>query len=70
VKGQVSAEMIILLVALLALVAIVASNLINAGKQASSSIVEKVGNMTNTVGQMCIVDADCNGGRCVNGTCQ
>lgn len=69
-KGQISVEMIILLVALIALVEIVASNLIHTGKQASSSVVNKVQNMTNTIENMCIVDADCNGEICVNGTCQ
>ena len=68
-KGQVSAEMILLLVALIALVAIIASNLIKAGKTASGGIANKTENLTSTVTGMCIMDSDCPSGKCVDGQC-
>ncbi len=69
-KAQISAEMIILLVALLALVALVANNLINAGKTASNAVVTKTNKIADTIQNTCIVDSDCDSGTCVNGTCQ
>ncbi len=69
-RGQLSAEMIILLLVILAIVAIAANNLINTSKMAGSTFSNKTEKMISNLNEMCITDEDCNGGKCVNGRCQ
>ncbi len=69
-KGQVSAEMIVLLVVLLALVALVASYLMEGSSGLGESIAQKMNNTGQTVEKFCIVDEDCPSGKCVRGICQ
>ncbi len=72
-KGQLSAEMIILVVVILAIVAIVASTLINSAKGTSSSVTNTTTRITESLNYACIKDADCNGlgsgYTCVQGEC-
>jgi uncharacterized protein (UPF0333 family) len=59
-KGQLSAEMIILVVVILAIVAIVASSLISSAKQTSSSVNQATDKITGHLNYTCITDNDCN----------
>ncbi|MEM4166453.1 MAG: hypothetical protein QW153_01360 [Candidatus Bilamarchaeaceae archaeon] len=73
-KGQLSAEMLILIVVIIAIVAIAATQLLNQAKSAaqqinstSTSIMEKA--------KICDTDSDCSClggkvGRCVSGICE
>ena len=71
VKGQLSAEMVILLVVVIAVIAIVASNLFKGAKTASHGFENKVSNMTANMNQTCFTDMDCPSGQsCVDGRCQ
>ena len=58
-KGQLSAEMIILVVVILAIVAIVASTLISSAKETSSSVTNKTAQITSHLDLTCITDDDC-----------
>jgi uncharacterized protein (UPF0333 family) len=70
-KGQLSAEMIILVVVILAIVAIVASTLISSAKDTSGSVTNATTKISESLGDICIKDADCGSGRaCVQGECQ
>jgi uncharacterized protein (UPF0333 family) len=73
-KGQLSAEMIILVVVILAIVAIVASTLISSAKDTSSSVTNATTKISESLGAICIKDADCtelgSGYRCIQGECQ
>ena len=72
-KGQLSAEMIILVVVILAIVAIVASTLINSAKNTSSSVTDATSRITSSLNYSCIKNADCSGlgsgYACVQGEC-
>ncbi|MBN1170525.1 hypothetical protein JXA56_05880 [Candidatus Micrarchaeota archaeon] len=76
-KGQLSAEMLIMLVVILAIVAIAATQLIGSAKETSENIgqqTQKLNAMTNDAikseeGDFCIVDEDCVGGRCKENRC-
>jgi len=59
-KGQLSAEMIILVVVILAIVAIVASSLISSAKNTSSSVNTATEKITGHLNYTCITDSDCN----------
>jgi len=78
-KGQLSAEMLLLIVVILAIVAIVATQLIGSAKSTSKTIH----NQTNTIvqkannailgqnGDVCVNDADCASGlTCQSGLCK
>lgn len=70
-KGQISAEMVILLVIIIAVVAIVASNLFSGAKKASSTFENKVEQITSNINNTCFTDLDCNEGEsCVQGQCK
>jgi uncharacterized protein (UPF0333 family) len=73
-KGQLSAEMIILVVVILAIVAIVASTLISSAKSTSSSVTDATSRITSSLNYSCIKDADCtgfgSGYACVQGECK
>ena len=69
VKGQLSAEMIILLLVILAIVAVVASNLLSTSKTAGETFSNKSQQMISNVNNICITDEDCDGGKCINGQC-
>ena len=78
-RGQLSAEMLIMLVVILAIVAIAATQLIGSAKETSENIgsqTEKLNEMTkdsikSEEGDFCIIDDDCRGGlNCENNRCQ
>jgi uncharacterized protein (UPF0333 family) len=72
-KGQLSAEMIILVVVILAIVAIVASTLISSAKDTSSSVANATAKIAGNLNYTCIKDTDCAGigpQKCVQGECQ
>ena len=58
-KGQLSAEMIILVVVILAIVAIVASSLISSAKQTSTAVGATTEKITGNLNRTCITDNDC-----------
>ena len=73
-KGQISAEMVILLVIIIAVVALVASNLFSGAKKASTTFEEKVGGLTESINNTCFTDIECQedfGSNfvCSNGVC-
>ncbi|MBM3229112.1 class III signal peptide-containing protein [Candidatus Parvarchaeota archaeon] len=78
-KGQLSAEMLILLAVILAVVLLVANSMLSAGKTASSvasgsanKTFEEICRSTGTC-TACTTDSDCSGiqsGRCINSVCQ
>jgi len=72
-KGQLSAEMIILVVVILAIVAIVASSLISSAKQTSSAVNETTSRIISSLNKTCIMDSDCkdfgSDYRCIQGEC-
>lgn len=77
-KGQVSAEMLILLAVVVAVVAIAATYIIGLGKDAGEQvqeegqdILEDVGEASKgEVGDPCIEDDDCKGTNCDNNVCR
>ena len=70
-KGQISAEMIVLLVVILALVALVATNLMKSAETLGGGIEEKMNKTAEAIAQSCTVDLECPSGKtCVNGRCQ
>ena len=76
-RGQLSAEMLIMLVVILAIVTIAATQLIGSAKETGENIgkqTEKLNAMTNDAlksenGDFCIVDDDCAGGSCEENRC-
>ncbi len=69
-KGQLSAEMVILLIVVIAVIAIVASNLLQGAKSASGTFVNKTNQIVGNVNKTCILDTDCPSGQhCVSGVC-
>lgn len=81
-KGQISAEMILLLVVLLAVVALVASSLLDSSKSAGEKVTASSDRITEGLGTVCVndgqcreefgPDATCDAGHCVcdDETCQ
>jgi uncharacterized protein (UPF0333 family) len=63
-KGQVSAEMLILLAVVIAIVAIAAAYLIDLGKNAGEQVQEQGSDVLSDVNELSKADA---GGVCVNG---
>ncbi|RME79973.1 MAG: class III signal peptide-containing protein [Methanobacteriota archaeon] len=69
-RGQISAEMVILLVIIIAVVAIVASNLFSGTKTASTAFKNKVESVAGNINSTCFTDVDCGeGSSCVDGKC-
>ncbi len=78
-KGQLSAEMLLLIVVILAIVAIAATQLISSAKKTSksiqngtTSIIQKASNsIKGQAGDVCVNDADCGSGlTCQSGVCK
>jgi len=76
-KGQVSAEMLILLAVVVAIVALAATYLLDLGKKAGESVQEQGMDTLEDVkelskgdpGDPCVDDEDCKGGRCNSYRC-
>lgn len=72
-KGQLSAEMIILVVVVLAIVAIAASTLISSAKSTSGTVTNTTEKITESLSYSCVRDADCSNlgtdFKCVQGEC-
>lgn len=69
-KGQLSAEMIILLAVVLAVVAIAANYLLQTAQKSGEAAQNKTTQVIGTMEKTCITDADCKAGTCVKGVCQ
>ena len=70
-KAQLSAEMILLLVVLLAVVAMVASNLMNSSEKASEAFTNSTDKVIDATSKTCVMDEQCSENeRCVNGLCK
>jgi len=70
-RGQLSAEMIVLLVVILALVALVASYLTSSGQTIGEAVEKKANATAEYLERTCFDDADCPPGQeCVRGMCQ
>ena len=70
-RGQLSVEMLVVLVVILGLVIIVASTMMKSADKASEKIDEKTGAVlsasegrTGASGDYCVADADCGSGSC------
>ncbi len=76
-KGQLSAEMLIMIVVIMAVVAIAATQLMGTAKETGSNIqqqTERLNNITANVlkgeeGERCVIDDDCLSGVCENYRC-
>lgn len=66
-KGQLSAEMLILITVILAIVAIAAYQLLNQARTAASSINQTAGTIMGQT-QVCQSDSDCASLNCPSGT--
>lgn len=79
-KGQISAEMLILLAVVIAIVAIAAVYMMNAAKQGGQAVESRVSNVlqesgstqggTGQPGDPCTANADCLSGNCQYGYCR
>ena len=79
-KGQISAEMLILLAVVVAIVAIAAVYLMNAAKQGGEAVEDRVGEVleergntqggTGQPGDPCDTHSDCLSGLCQYGYCR
>ncbi|MEW5996855.1 MAG: class III signal peptide-containing protein [Candidatus Micrarchaeota archaeon] len=79
-RGQVSAEMLILLAVVIAIVAIAAVYLMNAARQGGEAVESRVGEVlaesgdaqggTGQAGDPCDVNSDCLSGLCQYGYCR
>ena len=70
-KAQLSAEMILLLVVLLAIVALVASNLMSSSEKAGEAFTNSSNKIIEGSSKTCIMDEQCGEGeRCINGLCR
>ncbi len=69
-KGQLSAEMIILLAVVLAIVAIAANYLLQTAQHSGEAAQNKTEQITKAMEKTCITDADCKSGQCINGMCK
>ncbi|MEM2963255.1 MAG: hypothetical protein QXW70_03005 [Candidatus Anstonellales archaeon] len=68
-KGQISAEMLIILVILIGVALIVASQLIKTATQAGKEIEKKTGQIFE-ISKSCETDLDCDAGEsCINNVC-
>lgn len=76
-KGQLSAEMLILIVVVMAVVGIAAIQLISSGQEASENIGDQTDHLNemakesikSKAGQFCIDGDDCRSGSCSDNTC-
>ena len=76
-KGQLSAEMLLLIVVLLAVVAIVATHVMSSAKEAGSQITEQSEELYEKIdtgmcsedGEPCVTDDDCCSGGCTDYRC-
>ncbi|MBI2079876.1 class III signal peptide-containing protein [Candidatus Micrarchaeota archaeon] len=76
-KGQLSAEMLILIVVILAILAIVATQLLNTAQKSSekiesqsTAILEKTEKaVKGKEGSFCVNDDECLSGSCIDNTC-
>ena len=80
-RGQISAEMIIVLAILLGLIFIVATRLQETAKSASETVQQQSQDIFSVIsetaelgkkqsGEYCSVDSECMGGSCLVGACQ
>ncbi|MEM2948144.1 MAG: class III signal peptide-containing protein [Candidatus Anstonellales archaeon] len=69
-KGQLSAEMIILLAVVLAIVAIAANYLLQTAQTSGEAAQNKTTQVIGAMEKTCISDADCKVGKCIKGVCQ
>ncbi|MGV8176378.1 MAG: class III signal peptide-containing protein [Candidatus Bilamarchaeaceae archaeon] len=77
-KGQISAEMLILLVVVLAIVALAAMTMMGSAKKASEGVQGKTEEIVSGVdevakgdsGAACVKDANCRSNSCYNNICQ
>ena len=70
-KAQISAEMILLLVVLLAIVALVANNLMSASQKGGEAVQGAANKVIEGANMTCVNDAQCpQGMECVEGICQ
>ena len=70
-KAQVSAEMILLLVVLLAVVALVASNLMTTSEKAGETFTNSSNKIIEGASNTCVMDEQCQEGeKCINGICK
>ena len=68
---QISAEMILLLVVILAIVALVAQNLMSTSQQAGEAFTNSSEKIIEGASNTCITDNQCPEGQyCINGLCQ
>jgi uncharacterized protein (UPF0333 family) len=69
-RGQISVEMILLVVIILAIVALVASNFMGTAEKATGKFSNMSESVFSKAGEYCLTDSDCESGHCVNGKCQ
>lgn len=77
-KGQLSAEMLILMVVILAIVAVAAGQLIGSAKETSGNIGKQTDRLNTMIndemkspeGAFCFEDEECQGGSCRSNRCQ
>lgn len=70
-KGQLSIEMIILIVVILAVLALVVTNLEKLANIMGGAAVEKANKTAQAIANSCTVSAECpEGQECINGVCQ
>ena len=77
-KGQLSAEMLILIAVVLAIVAIVAFQMLNTAEKGSEKIESQTDSILNSLddssknseGESCEDDSDCLSDNCSYGTCE
>ena len=77
-RGQLSAEMLILIVVVLAVVALVASQLLKTGEETSKTIDKRSGEIINSTesafkkkaGSSCSEDDQCESNYCISGECR
>lgn len=77
-KGQLSAEMLILIVVVLAIVALVANQLMSTAEEGTEQIDEQTENIMHSSdefskakeGQFCVEDEDCLSESCIDNSCQ
>ncbi len=69
-RAQLSAEMILIMVVLLAVVAIVASNLMSSSEKAGETFSNTSNKVIEGAAKSCVLDEQCDAGeKCINGRC-
>ena len=70
-KAQLSIEMIILIVVLLAVLALIATSLEQSATTMGSALEQKANKTAQAIANSCTVSAECpEGQQCINGVCQ